>query len=334
MEHYDFIAVDFETANRNYNSACSIGIVAVRNFEIVKTYYSLINPNVEFEPSNIQIHGIESENVKNAPAPEELWFDIFHFFGPYAVLAHNAYFDMAVLKRTFPDAEYIDFKYIDTVSLCKEFVPGKKGLADCAEYFNINLGQHHNSLDDAVTCAKLAISCIKQSECQNLGELCFSLPHLKINRFSELNPPISAIFGKDKDSSLHDKVRALPTYHKIRPSDIQKTVLDSSINKDHPFFEKTLVFTGELSMGRKEAMQVAVNLGAIVKSSVTRKTNFLIVGEQDKTLVGEDGKSTKEKKAEALTASGAATIQIINEEQFFSIIQQEEHDEAACGKHG
>ena len=44
MSPYDFVSIDFETANNNLASACSIGLVAVRDLKIVKTFYSLIKP--------------------------------------------------------------------------------------------------------------------------------------------------------------------------------------------------------------------------------------------------------------------------------------------------
>lgn len=317
MEYYDFIAIDFETANKNYDSACSIGIAAVRDFEIVDTYYSLIKPDSEFDPNNIQIHGITPEDVKHAPRAYDIWRDISHFFGRYAVLAHNVYFDMSVLKRSFSFIYNVDFKYIDTVSLCKEFVPGSKSLANCADFFNINLGQHHNALDDAITCAKLAISCIKSSGCKNLGELSFSLPNVKISQFTDLNPQISAEFRK------RGKV---PAYSNVRPCDIQRTVDISSIDPDNPFFEKVIVFTGDLQISRAEAIQAVVNLGACVKSAVSRRTDYLVVGKQDNLLVGDDGISTKEKKAAALNEAGTAHIEIVNEKQFLSVIQWETYD--------
>ncbi len=318
MEHYDFIAIDFETANRNYDSACSIGLAVVKDLEVVATYYSLINPETAFDPNNIKVHGITQENVKDAPTASDLWKDISCCFGPYAVLAHNAYFDMCVLKRSFPFLYDIDFKYIDTVSLCKEFVPGKKSLANCADFFNIDMGQHHNGLDDAVTCAKLAISCIKGYGFKNLGELCFALPNVKINQFADLDPPIAAVFHKPK---------AIPTYGKIRPRDVQRDVNISSISQDNFFFGKSVVFTGELRISREEAMQTVVNLGGIIRSSVSRKTNCLIVGEQDLQVVGATGLSTKERKALELNETGAADIKIINESQFWEILQGEVSNE-------
>ena len=44
----NFAAIDFETANEQRTSVCSVGIVIVREGEIVDTYYSLIRP----EPSD------------------------------------------------------------------------------------------------------------------------------------------------------------------------------------------------------------------------------------------------------------------------------------------
>lgn len=317
MERYDFIAVDFETANQNFNSACAIGIAAVRDFEIADTYYSLINPGVEFSPDNIQVHGITPEDVRHAPSAYDVWREVSHFFGNYAVLAHNAYFDMSVLKRSFPFLNQVNFKYIDTVSLCKDFVPGPKSLVYCAGYFGIDPGCHHNALDDAITCAKVALSCIQESKCRNLGELSFRLPNVRISQFSDLDAPLAAAFHRGKKT---------PAYSGVRPCDIERTIDISSIDPENPFFGKTVVFTGDLRMSREEAMQAAVNMGASVKASVSKKTDYLIVGKQDINFVGEDGRSTKEKKAAELNRAGKAHIEVLCENQFLSIIQWETYD--------
>lgn len=314
MEHYDFIAVDFETANQDFDSACAIGIAAVRDFEIVDTYYSLINPHTEFSPNNILVHGITPEDVRQAPSAYDVWREISRFFGNYAVLAHNAHFDMSVLKKSFQFLNQVEFKYIDTVSLCKEFVPGRKSLMHCADFLNIDLGHHHNALDDAETCAKVALSCIQKSGHKNLGELCFSLPNVRIYQFSDLNSSVSAEFHKNKKR---------PAYSGVRPQNFRRTVNISEINQDNPLFGKIVVFTGELGMGREAAIQAAVNLGASVRSAVSRRTDYLVVGTQDKELVGESGMSTKEKCAADFNEMGFAHIKIINEAQFLSALRGE-----------
>ncbi|MBI2429256.1 MAG: exonuclease, partial [Ignavibacteriales bacterium] len=67
-----FLAIDFETANRYPNSACSIGLVKVRNNDIVGKKTFLIKPPYEnFE--NSHVHGITWDDVKNTPTFKELW---------------------------------------------------------------------------------------------------------------------------------------------------------------------------------------------------------------------------------------------------------------------
>jgi DNA polymerase-3 subunit epsilon len=53
----NFIAIDFETANRYRNSACAISVVRVEDGKIVDTFSQLIRPPVpHFEFT--YIHGI------------------------------------------------------------------------------------------------------------------------------------------------------------------------------------------------------------------------------------------------------------------------------------
>lgn len=62
---FDFVAVDFETANARRSSACSIGIAAVKGLKVVETYHSLIRPEFgRFSGVNIRIHGITPDMVK------------------------------------------------------------------------------------------------------------------------------------------------------------------------------------------------------------------------------------------------------------------------------
>ena len=63
----DFAAIDFETANSERSSVCSVGIVIVRNGEIVDSYYSLIKPEPEYYFYwNTQVHGLTMEDTMNA----------------------------------------------------------------------------------------------------------------------------------------------------------------------------------------------------------------------------------------------------------------------------
>ena len=311
----DFIAIDFETACSNTNSACSIGIVAVDDLRIVDSFYSLIQPpNLYFDSKNIAIHGITPQMTESAPTLDELWPEIGWMFTEHCpVIAHNAHFDMSVLRKS-TTVDISNFPFVDSIRIAEHIVSGSKSLSNCAEELNLELENHHNALSDAETCAKIAICGLQKANCIFIWEYLAKNPQIQIHRFSDLNPQDN-FYSK----STH-KARQFPVC--VRPSDVGRTV--DCVDCDHPLYGKTLVFTGELSIDRKDAMQMAVNSGALVKTADSKKTDFLIVGRQDTSLVGEDGMSTKEERAYDLINSGKADIKIIGETEFISLVNGKE----------
>src|SRR5690606_32469104 len=82
------------------------------------------------------------------------------------------------------------------------------------------------------------------------------------------------------------------------------------------FYGRTVVFTGTLSsMVRADAQQAIADIGGIIGNSVTGDTDFLIVGQQDYRIVGDDGMSNKQEKAIKLIQKGA-TLEILSEDNF------------------
>lgn len=108
--------------------------------------------------------------------------------------------------------------------------------------------------------------------------------------------------------------------YNIKVSDI---IADpKKFDEDNPLYNKVCVFTGTLEkMSRKDAMQVVANIGGICSNTVTKKTNYLILGNYDYYCSSiKDGKSTKRKKAEEIILQGY-DITIISENEFYDIIQ-------------
>lgn len=311
MSSFDFVAVDFETANGNLNSACSVGLAAVQNLEIVETEYFLIRPkNLHFDEENINIHGITPDSVKDAPLFPEVWEQVQQYFKNNIVVAHNAHFDMSVLKRCLIEHE-LDiphFNYLCSIPISTCACRGQSvgiSLKDRAEHFGISMNGHHNALSDAKICANLVIMSVKRRREKTFQSFCKTNCDLPIKGFTRLIP--GKIFREP-----------YPRFQRIVISEIAATV--ESFDKAHHFYGKSVVFTGELqSMDRKTAMQRTVNLGGIVKSSVSRKTDIVIVGIQDKALVGPEGISQKEKKAYELIKQGYE-IKIIQEEGFLKLL--------------
>lgn len=317
----DFVAIDFETATRSWASACSVGLAFVKDMQVIGSFHQLIRPpGNQFDRQNIDIHGIQPEDTKGAPDILTVWAEIYPAIQGAAVVAHNARFDVSVLKASLDNCscyypkEFLEFKYVDTVQMSKEFVPGHRKLSDCADCLGICLENHHDATCDARACAEIAIHCIQASGCRNLGEFCFSRPHVHIGEAQAIDLSEAPSFQRDRGKR--------PAYSSVKVTDIKARC--DCFNESHPFFQKSIVFTGELSLGRKDAMQLAADVGAQVKSSVSKKTDYLVVGRQDVSLVGDDGMSSKEEKAYALNEEGKADIKIIGEEEFLRLLHCEE----------
>ncbi|WP_282155494.1 exonuclease domain-containing protein [Cytobacillus gottheilii] len=314
----DFIAIDFEIANNRLDSACSIGMAFVENNSIIDEKYYLIQPPTLFmDPGMVRVHGITEDDVRNAPTFDEVWKEIQQYFqGEHLIIAHNAQFDMSVLKNCLltykldiPEFTYACSIPISSCALGRERVSGS--LKDRAERFGVQLEQHHHALSDAITCAQLVINCVKAKRRKSLETFLSTYRSVSLKAFSELKHQTT--FGKKTAAPAKKRFASAPAISSITTS---KTEFD----EQHPLYGKHIVFTGELAgMDREEAMQQVVDHGGLLKSGVTKQTSYLVVGTQDKALVGSAGVSSKEKKAAALQAEGLP-IKIINEEHFRKLI--------------
>lgn len=314
-DHLDFIAIDFETANKNYNSACSLGMVFVKNNEIIDEKYFLIQPpSIYFHPKNIEIHGIKPDDVKHEKKFNEVWEEIGKDFEDNIIVAHNAYFDMSVLKACLETykIDCSDFTYICSIPISNRATQGLKigqSLKARCKYFQIPLNNHHDALEDARACAELVMKSITSKNRKSLQSFCQLYKSLPIKRFAQLR--VIQNFPTKKTAP-----RTFAPSIKIS----ELTPNTQEFDESHPLYGKNFVFTGELqTIDRKKAMQSIIDLGAIVKSSVSKKTHYLVVGIQDQKIVGPNGMSSKETKAIDLIHAGA-NIDIISEEVFLELL--------------
>lgn len=95
----DFAAIDFETANEQASSVCSVGVVVVRGGEIVDSFYSLIHPEPEYYQWFCQrVHGLGPCDTDEAPVFPYVWEKIAPKIEGLPLVAHNARFDEGCLK--------------------------------------------------------------------------------------------------------------------------------------------------------------------------------------------------------------------------------------------
>ena len=156
----DFAAIDFETANNERSSVCSVGVVIVRGGEIVNKFYSLIKPEPEYYNDRCcQVHGLCAEDTDNAPVFPEVWKQIEPLIEGLPLGAHNKAFDESCLKAVFSvyQMDYPDYEFYCTcVASRKRWPEGHHNLDIIAARCGYDLKNHHHALADAEACAWIA----------------------------------------------------------------------------------------------------------------------------------------------------------------------------------
>lgn len=297
----DFITIDFETANSNRNSPCELGLTFVKNSQVIETKSWLIKPQGnKFDDFNTYIHGIRAEDVRDKPEFNELWPEIKSLIENNFLIAHNASFDFGVLRRTLEtyDLSFPELSFSCSYIFSKKVWTGLPAydLKTLCKINNIPLN-HHRAGDDSKAAAELSLNAFRIKE---------------ISSFDDFSEKLNVIPGKLFDGGY----RATET-KRIYSSNITTIIGDpTKHNLESIFYGKTVVFTGTLSsMVRSEAQKIIVDIGGIIGSTVTKETNYLIVGQQDYRVVGDDGMSSKQEKAIKLIEKGA-TLEIISETDF------------------
>lgn len=190
----NFTAIDFETANRSPASACAVGLARVVDGVVVERAETLIRPPAGhdfFLASNIQIHGIRPEQVRDAPSWHEVQADIIEFAGGEPFVAHNARFDMGVMRETarasgipVPETRWADSVRIarSTYKLGSYRLPIAAAAAGFTEF------AHHDAGGDAAACAAIVVHAAAHHEARDLDHLV----SICAGRFMRIGPEAEA----------------------------------------------------------------------------------------------------------------------------------------------
>ena len=171
----DFVALDFETANEKRDSACAIGLTTVRDGVICETVHRLIRPaELRFSHWNTQKHGITCEDVIGCPTLAELWPEISGYLEDQLLIAHNASFDISVLRHSLHavSVPIPRVSYLCSLQLSRRLWPhlASHSLGFLAEVYRIPL-EHHNAASDSFAAARLVLLGSQESGVSSLREL-------------------------------------------------------------------------------------------------------------------------------------------------------------------
>ncbi len=305
-----YVVIDIETTGFNFHRDRIIEIAAViyEYGQKKDQFQTLVNPEIPLPSDVVALTGITQEDLADAPTLSSISNDFLTFIGDLPLVGHNILtFDVPFLSAQISQLEN---PIIDTLPMARkvfDLLPTHK-LEYLKNTLDLSSSESHRALADVETTNALLWACLSPRRYE------WKVFSAYLNKGTTATSNVRP--AKPKTSRPYSQ-RA---FEKI---DIKSIVPTERINETGPLFGKNIVFTGTLSLSRESAMQLAVNAGATLKSTISGKTDYLVVGKQDVTLVGMDGKSTKEEAAESLNQSGKANIKIITEQEFLSLIHKE-----------
>lgn len=295
----DFTVIDVETTGLDprYDLILEVAALRVRDGSVVDRFVSFSkSPDFDQVPDYItEITGITTDMIESAPDEKVVLTDLHKFLGDDLLIGHNVNFDINFL---YDSLSYYDLvlknDYIDTLRIARRFFTqyDHHRLSEVCSYLDIPVDRVHRSEADT----ELTLQCYLALKDRVLSEM--SLSDFQ-QRFKGYN---------------HEKQKA---YYNALASVVAET---TDFDESNPLYGKTVVFTGALSkMSRKEAFQLVANLGGTPSESLNKKTNYLVVGDEEFASSVKNGKTAKMIKAESYRLKGLDII-TISEGVFFDMV--------------
>jgi len=268
----------------SWTPSCQIGVVAFVDGRIARQWQSLVDPEDEFDGINIAIHGIDASLVQGAPRYSDVATQVAGLLTDQVVVSHTA-FDRLAVSRALDRHQLptIRCRWLDTVRVCRRAWP----QFSCRGYGLASVAahcgiefRHHDAAEDARAAGEILVRAISDTGLDVEGWL------------TRAKQPV------DPEGS--------------RPS--------RQGNPDGDLFGEVMVFTGALSLPRREAADLAAAAGCAVVASVGRDVTILVVGDQDVRKLAGPEKSSKHRRAEELIATGQP-IRVLCERDFRSLVE-------------
>ena len=292
-----YVVIDLETTglSPDWDRIIEIGAIKVENGSIIDTFQHLVYPGGEISSFIEQLTGITNEMLAGQPYIDDVLPLFDKFVGDSIVMGHNVNFDINFLYEDYENVFDRPFSndFIDTMRISRKLYPDLEHhrLIDVIFHLKVTGSDLHRALND----------CEYTYKC-----------------YERMNGEILKKYGN------LENFQALFKYSHSPKVDLTKLVaINNEFDETHPLYKKVCVFTGALEKyTRQAAAQIVVNLGGTCGNTITKKTNYLILGNNDYCSAIKDGKSSKQKKAEEYKLKGQ-DIEIIPESVFYDMISEE-----------
>lgn len=234
----DFLALDVETANPDLSSVCQIAIVSFENGAVGGSWQSLVDPEDYFDPRNTAIHGICEEAVRGAPTMPALASELQSRLAG-ALMASHTPFDRVAIFRALEKhrVPLIENRWLDTARIVRRAWPQFSRSG-----YGLSKVAEHLGI--------VFRHHVAEEDARVAGEILLRA---------------IAKTGVGIEGWLHKSTE--PVGGSIAREG----------SEDGPLYGETIVFTGALSIPRREAATMAAAVECSVSEGVNRATSILVV---------------------------------------------------------
>lgn len=281
-----YVVLDLETTGFDSfrDEIIEIGMVKIKNGEIASEYSMLVNPCMPIPKAASAVNGIYDEDVTGAPKIHEVIHAVDTFLGDEIIVGHNITFDLRFLKTAMLECGISkEIRYIDTLSVSKSVLPNAK---------------------DHKLQTLMEIAGIKEGQSHRaLDDAIRTHQVLQYCIQEKIKQDTSAQQERKRQKEAEDAERA-------------------EKYSDSPLYNKHFVFTGIFVNDRYELEEMVPNVGALLRTGITKKTDYLVKGDMSDSA---NWTGVKLSKAEEAIKNGSA-IQIIGEQEFLDLIKNVKTD--------
>lgn len=298
----NYVAIDFETANSYRGSPCAACLVRVRDGVPVAEHRWLIRPPEEvdyFDPFNIWIHGITADMVADKPRWKEVLPYMVDFVGDDVVIAHNAGFDIGVIRYAcaVDNIEWPEMQFLCTMVLARRAIslPSYR-LPFILDAFGGSIDDHHDPLADALAVVDVVRGLATARGVDDVDQLAHSL-----------GVSVGHMRGGIYKGSVSTAGGSRPV----------RSELNRDADPDGYLYGRVVVSTGMLmSMTRQLAWNECTAVGAIPEQATTKRTNVLVIGDINPAVLRPGAELTKKAETAFRLQRNGQAIEVMSEDDF------------------
>ncbi len=310
----DYTAIDFETANAYRGSPCAVGLVRVRDGVAVEERHQLVRPPEQadfFHDFNVWLHGITADDVASSPRWSDFVPELVDFIGDDVVVAHNAGFDIGVIRYACAadNIAWPSLRFLCTLTLSRlAFKLPSYSLPFVCNECGFEVGEHHDPLADAQAVVGIVRALAQREGAADLEALARSLgTRIGYMQTGLFTGQVSTATGAGKLVAAEANADADPNGY---------------------LYGRVVVFTGKLmGMTRQMAWDEVVRAGGVPEKNTTQRTNVLVLGDFNPANLRPGATySGKARKAFQLQDRGQ-DIELMTEGDFLRVIEGQDLSE-------